>query len=67
MPATLRAVCADITTLAVDAIVNAANSPPCSQAAGFAGRSITRPGRNWRRSIVRSVAVDPCRETDEGV
>ena len=26
MPATLRAVCADITTLAVDAIVNAANS-----------------------------------------
>jgi O-acetyl-ADP-ribose deacetylase (regulator of RNase III) len=26
MPATLRAICADITTLAVDAIVNAANS-----------------------------------------
>ncbi|MDR0564372.1 MAG: macro domain-containing protein, partial [Azoarcus sp.] len=26
MPATLRAICADITTLAVDAIINAANN-----------------------------------------
>ena len=51
MSAKLEIIKADITTLSVDAIVNAANNGVCWEEAGLMGRFIARLDRNCLKNV----------------